>query len=289
MKKNLFIILIFSFVTTVCYSQTKPFEVFENAVNAQQGGFNGSKELLSKIFKDERDKLGESFETELWKYLGNDVEKHYWIGSFLQSKSYLHGNLALPELALKVWQNSLELLKNKTEEKSVGMKFKTLVLSTILATKLDKKDLAVSYKSEAENITKSGFNTKIHTPFLYDYESCIYYATGTDPKPLNKCPQLADDSPKERTVMSGVLNGKAIELAKPKYPKAFKKQKIGGIVMVKVLIDETGKVVFAEGIKGPTELYEVSVEAALKSRFSPTKMSGIAVKVSGFINYNFKF
>jgi len=60
-----------------------------------------------------------------------------------------------------------------------------------------------------------------------------------------------------------------------------------GVVSVDVVLDETGKVVSATATSGPTILREAAVQAALKARFSPTKLSGQPVKVSGVINYKF--
>jgi protein TonB len=60
-----------------------------------------------------------------------------------------------------------------------------------------------------------------------------------------------------------------------------------GTVIVEVVLDETGKVVSANATSGPPMLRDAAVQAALKARFSPTKLSGQPVKVSGVINYKF--
>lgn len=87
---------------------------------------------------------------------------------------------------------------------------------------------------------------------------------------------------------SGVLNGKAIRLPKPEYPSAARDRRLSGVVIVKVLIDETGKVIKAQDMcGGPPYLSESSIKAALKARFTPTKLSGMPVKVNGVIQYNF--
>jgi hypothetical protein len=62
---------------------------------------------------------------------------------------------------------------------------------------------------------------------------------------------------------------------------------MAGIVTVQVIVDESGKVISAVATAGPPTLREVSVQAALRARFSPTKLSGQPVKVSGLINYKF--
>jgi protein TonB len=90
-----------------------------------------------------------------------------------------------------------------------------------------------------------------------------------------------------KPISGGVLNGTAISLPPPVYPDTAKRMRTAGIVTVEVILDETGKVVSANATSGPTMLRDAAVQAALKARFSPTKLSGQPVKVSGVINYKF--
>ncbi|HET6976928.1 MAG TPA: TonB family protein [Pyrinomonadaceae bacterium] len=90
-----------------------------------------------------------------------------------------------------------------------------------------------------------------------------------------------------KPVSGGVLNGTALNLPPPMYPEAAKRMRTQGVVSVDVILDETGKVVAANASSGPPILREAAVQAALKAKFSPTKLSGQPVKVSGVINYKF--
>ena len=90
-----------------------------------------------------------------------------------------------------------------------------------------------------------------------------------------------------KPVSGGVLNGVALSLPAPSYPETAKRMRTSGIVTVEVVIDENGKVISAQATAGPTTLREASVQAALRARFSPTKLSGQPVKVTGVINYKF--
>ncbi|HEU4767571.1 MAG TPA: TonB family protein [Pyrinomonadaceae bacterium] len=90
-----------------------------------------------------------------------------------------------------------------------------------------------------------------------------------------------------KPISGGVLNGTAVLLPQPVYPEPAKRMRTAGLVSVEVILDETGKVVSATATSGPTILREAAVQAALKARFSPTKLSGQPVKVSGVINYKF--
>lgn len=96
-------------------------------------------------------------------------------------------------------------------------------------------------------------------------------------------------APAPRAPLSGgVLNGAAIVLPSPLYPDAARRMRTEGVVEVEVVIDENGKVVSAKAISGPAVLRDSAVQAALRARFTPSKLSGQAIKVSGKIVYNFK-
>ena len=88
-------------------------------------------------------------------------------------------------------------------------------------------------------------------------------------------------------ISGGVLNGKAIYLARPQYPAAARKNHEAGQVEVNIVIDELGNVIKAEALAGPPNLRIASVAAAWESRFTPTRLMGQPVKVTGRIVYNF--
>lgn len=88
-------------------------------------------------------------------------------------------------------------------------------------------------------------------------------------------------------VAGGVLNGRVVSKPAPEYPLLAKEQRLGGVVVVEIVVDESGKVVEAGALCGHPVLARVSVEAARKARFTPTLLAGSPVKVSGVITYNF--
>lgn len=90
-----------------------------------------------------------------------------------------------------------------------------------------------------------------------------------------------------RPVSGGVLNGAAVYLPAPTYPETAKRMRTAGVVTVEVVIDENGKVISATAENGPATLRESAIQAALRARFSPTKLSGQPVKVFGTISYKF--
>ena len=93
--------------------------------------------------------------------------------------------------------------------------------------------------------------------------------------------------PLPNSISGGVLNGKALELPKPIYPPIARQAHASGTVVVQVIIDETGNVIEARAVSGHPLLQSVCVGAARNAKFSPTKLAGQPVKVSGLITYNF--
>lgn len=100
-------------------------------------------------------------------------------------------------------------------------------------------------------------------------------------------PAAPSPTPRAAPISGGVLNGKAISLPKPNYPPIARAARASGTVVVQVLIDENGNVVSAKAVSGHPLLQAVAVSAARQARFSPTKLSGQPVKVTGVIQYNF--
>jgi len=100
-------------------------------------------------------------------------------------------------------------------------------------------------------------------------------------------PEAPKPTPPRAPISGGVLNGKAISLPKPPYPQIARAAHASGTVVVQVLIDENGSVVSAHAVSGHPLLQAVAVQAARQARFSPTKLSGQPVKVTGVIQYNF--
>ena len=86
----------------------------------------------------------------------------------------------------------------------------------------------------------------------------------------------------------GVLNGKATFFPQPDYPNDAIEPNISGTVVVRVSIDEDGNVTEAKACSGYPVLRPEAEKAALKAKFEQTKLSGVPVKISGILVYNFK-
>ena len=90
-----------------------------------------------------------------------------------------------------------------------------------------------------------------------------------------------------KTVSGAVLNDKATNLVQPEYPAAAKAVRAEGDVNVQVTYDENGDVISASAVSGHPLLRASAVKAARQSKFTPMKLAGRTVKVTGVVVYKF--
>ncbi len=278
MRKIIYICFTVCFFSVFAFSQSQPFDVFDKAVKTEKAGFSGNKENLSKVFNQERIRLGDKFETELWKYIGDDVEKHYWLNFFVESDSYLHGNKSLPELAFEIRRKGLDLLNKKDDKRSLGRMVTLNRKQAIYYHNVGKRDLAIKSKNIAETILKENDEISAYVAGFTRLNKCIYSNLESDTSFCEKESQ----KPIEVIVSSGYVNGIAVELPQPE-----NLQKLKGEVHIKVLIAENGEVISAEATKGLKELFDVAIKAAKTAKFQPFTLSGKPTKRSGVIVYKF--
>lgn len=96
-----------------------------------------------------------------------------------------------------------------------------------------------------------------------------------------------EDAAAAAIINGGVINGKALSLPRPEYPRTLETPHPRGKVSVEVLINENGDVIVAGAEDGDPRLQTPARNAACLAKFSPTLLSGEPVKVSGIITYNF--
>lgn len=282
MKKLIGVCFVLFLSAVIAVAQDTPFEAFSKAVNDEPGGFAGNKGHLSEVFNDERIRLGQTFETELWKYLDDDADKHFWIGYFITAKSYLHGNEPLPELASKIRTRALGLLKDRNDKRSLGRKVsinRDLAVSSKLAG--NQKD-AIRFQNDAEAILAKNDDLRAYVSGRTEYDICVYQNITTG---VADCKE--NETPKVRIISRGWLNDQALQFVKPIYPTKLKGQRIKAQVDVRIMTDTEGNVISAEVIRGPSEFHKATIEAAMNAKFSPMTLSGRPVKTSGWLSYIF--
>jgi TonB family protein len=292
MKQLFTAIFLLSLLTLPLLAQgNKPsFSLFDKRVKEERAGFAGDKGALSTVFNTDRIRLGDKFETQLLIYIENDVEKHYWISSFLRHPSYLHGNRPLPHLALLLKHQALSLLRGKTDQESLGYVVRLSVTAAVLSEELGLRVLAEVHKKEAEKILASDSEFSTYFPGMDDYDRCLYGSIGTGRRVPCRRNDVAVNRHRLRCPVSGgVLNAKAVSKPAPVYPDKAKALSVSGVVTVPILVDEQGNFdSLPPGVKGHPLLREAAINAASQARFLPTRLSGEPVKVCGVLTYIFE-
>jgi TonB family protein len=265
-----------------------PFAGLDRRVKAEQGGWMGDKEKLSGYFNDERKRLGSRFEPELMKYIRGDVEKHYWISFFLEDSSYLHGNTPLPQLSLLVKEEGLALARKGTDEESLDYTISLSVTAAVLAQQLGLTELAAAHKGEAERLLATIEDAGVYFPAISDEERRLYRSIGSGETGGASPPGGDEDASEPKAqILGGQLDRKAISKPAPQYSTETH-TRVTGEVVVRVVVDETGKVMWAKAVSGNPLLQASAVAAAYKAVFRPTLLSGKPARVAGFLTYEFR-
>jgi TonB family protein len=267
-----------------------PFGEIDAYLAKNNQDFDNSGEIV-RLFNKERNRLGTNFEKELWKYLGKSLPKHYWISIFLENEEYLQGNDPLPQLAFNIREKGVELPAAKDDYQLLGMKY-TMLRKTAVDLFLDgKQDSAKNYKKKADNFYEE---IKDYGVIGADDEYVICVFDNLE-KDISVCKKEAaqnsgEDMMNTSSFDSGstnVLNGEALSLPKPEYPKAASAVGAAGAVNVKVVVNEQGNIVSAEAVSGHLLLRSAAIEAAKKAKFRPFTENGKIIEKTGIIVYNF--
>ena len=88
-------------------------------------------------------------------------------------------------------------------------------------------------------------------------------------------------------ISAGVLNAKALDIPKPKYPVSARRKKIGGEVKASVFIDESGKVAWARVDNGNQLLRGAVKKVVCRALFKRATISGHPYSFTGLITYRF--
>ena len=94
-------------------------------------------------------------------------------------------------------------------------------------------------------------------------------------------------APHRIRVSGAVIVGLVEHRKLPEYPEAAIKAGFEGDVILKVLIDETGKVVLSEPIEGQPLLVAASTDAVRSFHFRPYQLDGTTIQVETQIGFHF--
>ena len=157
--------------------------------------------------------------------------------------------------------------------------------------------IAVGLLTFGLGVSATMFWIAFGTPEVKSLEAAPARTTACGMRPPMHLPTLDEPPPppppappsavRRAPVSGGLLDGKAYSKPAPVYSSAAVAAGVSGRVRVRVLVDESGRVMTAEALSGDPLLREEAVQAAYQARFGPTLIEGVPVKVSGVISYNF--
>ena len=135
---------------------------------------------LEPVIDRERNRLGPRFEAELLAYLGNDVDKHYWVACAISGCAKENGR-ALESTALLIQLQALSLLEGKKDDHSLYTVVALHVLTAVQSQHLGFLNLAIKHKKQAQSLVSRRPILKGGFPALSEEEWKIYDSLPTLP------------------------------------------------------------------------------------------------------------
>jgi len=101
-------------------------------------------------------------------------------------------------------------------------------------------------------------------------------------------PAAATDSgTSPQLISTGSLSGRESKRVTPVYPSVARNAGVTGTVRVFAIVDENGKI-WVTNSEGPPLLKKAAEDAARNWTFPPTMVSGKAVRIAGYLDFDFK-
>ncbi len=137
------------------------------------------------VIEAQRKRLGDRFEAELLKYLGSDVDKHYWVSCSLSGCATPTSDRYLESLSLLIREQALSLLANKDDEHSLYTAVSLHVVAAVQSERLGFHQLAVAHKTETARLVSEQPLLKGGYPAMSKEEWLVYdsLATAVPKKP----------------------------------------------------------------------------------------------------------
>ena len=111
--------------------------------------------------------------------------------------------------------------------------------------------------------------------------------TSSASTPQNETPAVTDNGTPPQLISTGSLSGRESKRVTPVYPPVARSARVTGTVRVFAIVDEKGKI-WVTNSEGPPLLKKAAEDAARNWTFPPTMVSGKAVRVAGYLDFDFK-
>jgi TonB family protein len=105
--------------------------------------------------------------------------------------------------------------------------------------------------------------------------------------PQSQPPAVTDSGTSPQLISTGSLSGRESKRVTPVYPAVARSARVTGTVRVFAIVDENGKI-WVTNSEGPPLLKKAAEDAARNWTFPPTMVSGKAVRVAGYLDFDFK-
>ena len=100
-------------------------------------------------------------------------------------------------------------------------------------------------------------------------------------------PAVTESGTAPQLISTGSLSGRESKRVTPVYPAVARSARVTGTVRVFAIVDENGKI-WVTNSEGPPLLKKAAEDAARNWTFPPTMVSGKAVRVAGYLDFDFK-
>jgi len=157
MHRRVFLLLIgFAFtLPLVARSEGQPFAGLPTEDAPKFTGWGWNNRDKAKYFNAERKRLGESFQRELLKYVGENVQRHYWCAAFLTTYSDIGTTPPMPELALLLLEQGITLCRASLSHSRNKEDLVTLSVSAaLLSQQLGLSVQAKHHRARAEHLVE---------------------------------------------------------------------------------------------------------------------------------------
>jgi protein TonB len=105
---------------------------------------------------------------------------------------------------------------------------------------------------------------------------------------ISRTPVCLDASARQSVRLSqGVIESAQIKKVPPRYPPEAKDQRIQGVVVMQVIINEDGNVSNIQLVSGHPVLAPAAIEAVKQWKYKPYKLNGAPVEIETQIEVNF--
>lgn len=181
MNKGVLVCLLTFLLALVVRGEDDPFAPLFKHLQAQDGEWSTDNAEVARAFHRCTKAITNDYRGAVLRFLGTDLQRHYWVSSYLVDKPYLHGTKPDADFAMLILCQATKITPRDDDELvlALGVRVRLAVLAKMNGFDL----LAASQKTAAAQMVRS--NKKLQggvMPAMDDAETRIYEGITTLPK-----------------------------------------------------------------------------------------------------------